>query len=272
MNPEPHIVTSVSNPAIKEIHGLRMRKERKRTGLFLAEGERLLREAQELGYAPEILIYDQAARDDHFVRALTAEAFANKARVIETSAKVLEKIASKDNPQQVIGVFRQIARSFSEIDPAAAPLWAAAEEIRDPGNLGTLIRTADAVKAGGIILIGTTCDPFSVEAVRATMGSLFAVPIYAGTREEAVELFARWPGIVVGSALQTSLDYREVRYTAPALILAGSERYGLSDEIRTACHQLVRLPMLGRADSLNLSVAASILLYAALADQQADAS
>jgi TrmH family RNA methyltransferase len=190
------------------------------------------------------------------------------ATLLEVSPNVLEKISARDNPQSVIGVFRQNLRPLTDLNPHAAPLWLALEGVKDPGNLGTCVRTADAVGAGGVVLIGTTCDPFGLEAVRATMGSIFAVPIFSASLDEAVALLGRWPGLSIGTALQTDNDYRQASYAPPTLIVNGAEQSGLSSDLRAACGMLVKLPMRGRADSLNLSVAAGVMLYAAL-DAQA---
>lgn len=262
-------ISSPSNPLIKDIRALQMRKARAETGLFLAEGARTVREALENGTAPEMLVYRADQRDQPAVSGVRTMAAAAGATLIEVNAAILEKISQRDNPQSVIGVFRQNSRPISELDPARAAIWLALEGVRDPGNFGTCVRTADAVGAGGVVLIGTTCDPFSPEAVRATMGSIFAVPVFTVTTEEALELLSRWPGTSVGTALQDSVDYRQIEFTPPTIVVNGTEQSGLTQPMRTACSQLAKLPMRGRADSLNLSVAASVMLYSVL-DRQVD--
>ena len=265
-------ITSFSNPAIKQIRALHMRKAREESGLFLAEGVRTVREALELGVAPAQLVYVGAERDQKAVALTRRLARQAGAEIIETSAAVMEKIARRDNPQSVVGVFRQRLLPLSALDPRRASLWVALEGVRDPGNLGTVIRTADAAGAGGVILIGTVCDPFSIEAVRATMGSIFAMALYVAGVDEAVPFLRAWNGTCVGTALQTDVGYREITYAPPALIVSGAEQHGLSDEIRAACHHLVKLPMKGRADSLNLAVATAIVVYEALARQDQKSS
>ncbi len=255
-------IASPTNPLIKDIRALHMRKARAETGLFVAEGARTVREALDHGVVPEMLAYRADQRDQPAVAGVRKAAGDAGALLLEVSPSVLEKISQRDNPQSVIGVFRQRLLKLSALDPSKAPIWLALEGVKDPGNLGTCVRTADAVGAGGVILIGTTCDPFSPEAVRATMGSIFAVPLFAAETDEAVEFLRRWPGTCVGTALQTETDYRTVAYKSPAMIVNGTEQSGLGPEIRAACGQLVKLPMRGRADSLNLSVAAGVMLYA----------
>ncbi|MBI3506990.1 MAG: RNA methyltransferase [Proteobacteria bacterium] len=254
-------IASPTNPLIKDIRALHMRKVRAETGRFVAEGARTVREALDHGVVPEMLAYRADQRDQPAVAGVRRAAGEAGAVLLEVSASVLEKISQRDNPQSVIGVFRQKLLPLSALDPSKAAIWLALEGVKDPGNLGTCVRTADAVGAGGVVLIGTTCDPFSSEAVRATMGSIFAVPLYVAETAEAVAFVRGWPGTCVGTALQTETDYRSLAYKAPTLIVNGTEQSGLTDEMRAACGHLVRLPMRGRADSLNLSVAAGIMLY-----------
>ena len=175
---------------------------------------------------------------------------------------MLEKLASKENPQTMLAVFRQ--RWSTAPEPAAVPgeaVWLALEEVRDPGNLGTIIRTTDAVGGAGIVLIGASCDPYSREAVRASMGSIFAVPLVRMTREEFTGWRAGWPGDVVGTAPKAPDDFRRVSYRGPSLLLMGSEGPGLSAELGETCTRLVRIPMAGLLDSLNLAVATALVLY-----------
>jgi TrmH family RNA methyltransferase len=142
-----------------------------------------------------------------------------------------------------------------------AQLWLALEEVRDPGNLGTILRTVDAVGAAGVILVGTGCDPYSRECVRATMGSVFAVPIAKATREAFLGWVGGWPGDVVGTHLDAREDFRKVAYRAPALLVMGSEGPGLSEAVARACTLRVKIPMAGGLDSLNLAVATALMLY-----------
>jgi TrmH family RNA methyltransferase len=256
-------ISSPTNPLIKDIRALHMRKARAETGLFVAEGARTVREALDHGIVPKMLAYRADQRDQPAVANVRKAAGTGGAMLLEVSPSVLEKISARDNPQSVIGVFEQNLRPLASLDPAKAPLWLALEGVKDPGNFGTCVRTADATGAGGVVLIGTTCDPFGLEAVRATMGSIFAVPIYAASTEEALAFVKNWPGASIGTALQTDIDYRQAAYTPPTLIVNGAEQSGLSAEMRAACGTLVKLPMRGRADSLNLSVAAGVMLYAA---------
>jgi TrmH family RNA methyltransferase len=145
-------------------------------------------------------------------------------------------------------------------EPEKNAVWIALEDIRDPGNLGTIIRTADAVGASGVILVGQSCDPFSRECVRATMGSLFSVPLVRMDPKAFAALASKWPGDLIGTRMKAERDFRST-YRLPALIVMGSEGSGLSPEIASLCTAEVRIPMAGNAESLNVAIAAALMLY-----------
>ena len=265
--PEPQrggvrAITSLQNERVKLIRSLEMRKIRRETGLFVAEGASVLVTAREAGWAPRMLVFLAGSAEAGVARELLAWAEAAGAECLEVSPAVLAKLAAKDNPQTMLGVFEQ--RWAPE--PAAERLtqdvlWLALEAIRDPGNLGTIIRTADAVTAAGVILVGTSCDPYSHEAVRASMGSIFNVPLVRMSVERFLALARAWRGDVVGTHLSGREDFRAVRYRAPNLLAMGSEGPGLSAELAATCSRLVKIPMAGSLDSLNLAVATALMLY-----------
>lgn len=275
--PEPATrITSLQNDRVKFIRSLEMRKARRASGLFVAEGASLLITARDNGWTPKTLVTGPAADASDAARGLTVWAHKAGAECLEVSAAVLEKLASKDNPQSLMGVFEQrwtalpdgkapeqvgAAVRTAKANAASVPLWLALEEIRDPGNLGTIIRTADAAGVSGIILAGQTCDPYSHEAVRASMGSTFSVPLARTDRDGLLALAKSWPGGVVGTHLSGSVDFRAARYQAPVLLIMGNEGAGLSPDVTAACRQLVRIPMAGKLDSLNLAVATALMLY-----------
>ena len=197
-------------------------------------------------------------------QALIAATEAAGGEAIETSQDILHKISGKDNPQAVIGVYRAFDTALAAIDRDAAPLWIVAQALRDPGNLGTILRTGDAVGAGGLILIDDCADPFSVEAVRASMGALFTQKIAAARWEEFLAWLRGGPGQLVGTSLNADADYQEARYEAPAFLLVGNESQGLPAAYEAECDLLVKIPMLGKADSLNAAVAAAVMAYEVL--------
>jgi TrmH family RNA methyltransferase len=255
-------ITSLTNPTVKAVRGLHLKKEREESGLFLAEGLKIVIEAVDLGHAPRILLFGPEAAGHPLLRRAAQAAQAAGGEVIEVSREVLEKVSRRDNPQAVVAVFRQSYTPLAEIRPFDAPCWVALQAVRDPGNLGTIVRTADSAGCGGVILVGDCTDPYSVEAVRATMGSIFAVKIAQCTAEEFLDWRKGWPGSVVGTLLSARTDYRAAEYRNPVLILMGNEQQGLPPALAAACDVTVKIPMRGRADSLNLSVATGIMIYA----------
>lgn len=262
------LIESHSNPAIKRAKSLRDKKHRRAEGLFLAEGLRILTEAREAGFLPEQLFY-AADRDSHpLADALFSATLAAGGEVVATNADILSRLSGKDNPQTVIGLYRDRLVPLAQIDRSTAPIWLVVQAMRDPGNLGTILRTGDAVGAGGVILIDDCVDPFSVETVRASMGALFTQSITTAHWPEFLAWLRGGAGVLVGTSLAPgTVDYREPLYPAPTFILVGNEARGLPADYEAACDIRVRMPMLGKADSLNAAVAAAVMAYRVLDKQ-----
>ena len=248
-------ITSRSNEEIKKIRSLAQRKYREETGLFITEGLRHALEAAEAGWKFETLVIEDGAKSKDLVKKLLGLA---DCLVLEVPSDIMESITKRDNAQNVIAVLKQ---QWTDISSVKDSLWVALEEIRDPGNLGTIMRTADAVGAKGIILIENTCDPYSLEAIRASMGSFPHVRMVRCTRDEFAEWTTKSGFQIIGTHLKTDHDYRTVKYKTPLILLMGNEQAGLTDALVKTCTQLVKIPMQGKADSLNVSVATAIMLY-----------
>jgi len=256
------LITSLTNDTVKAVRALHMRKEREATGRFLAEGLKFIGEALDQQRAPCLLLVGEEARTHPLLDRAKAETRAAGGEVVVVTRAILEKISRRENPQTVLGVFDQVYTPLSAIVPESAPCWVALEQVRDPGNLGTIIRTADAAGCGGVVLVGDCVDPYSVEAVRATMGSVFAVAIARTTQAEFLAWRQNWPGSVIGTRLDATHGYRDAAIQRPTLIVMGNEQAGLTDELAAACDVNVKIPMRGRADSLNLAIATGIMVYA----------
>lgn len=263
-SPLPRTITGFSNPLVKQIRSLRDKKHRKAEGLFLAEGLRILTEAADAGQLPEMIVSTPEAAAHPLAARLINDTEAAGGDVIETSRDILAKLSGKDNPQTVLGVFKQFDTSLAAIDRSVSDIWIVAQALRDPGNLGTILRTGDAVGAGGLILIDDSVDPFSVEAVRASMGALFTQRIAQARWPDFTAWLRAGPGQLVGTSLKTETDYQDARYQAPTFILAGNEAQGLPDDYEAECDLLVKMPMLGKADSLNVAVATAVMAYEVL--------
>ncbi|WP_260922652.1 TrmH family RNA methyltransferase [Novosphingobium sp. 9] len=258
-------ITGFSNPLVKFLRSLREKKHRKRERRFLAEGLRLLTDARENGILPEILVM-ATGRDPHpLLEALEADVLAAGGDVVEMDVEILAKVTGKDNPQAVAGVFSEFDTSLANIDRGASSIWLVAQAMRDPGNLGTMLRTGDAVGAGGLILIDDCADPFSVEAVRASMGAIFTQKLVMAPWDEFEPWLRSGPGQLVAASLRDPTGYREAAYTAPCFLMVGNESQGLPEAYEKACDIRVTMPMLGRADSLNAAIAGAVLAYEALA-------
>jgi RNA methyltransferase, TrmH family len=255
-------ITGFSNPTVKHLRSLREKKHRKASGQFLAEGLRLLTDARDSRRLPEILIM-AIGRDPHpLLDALEADVFAAGGEVLETDKDILAKITGKDNPQ---AVFAEFDTALSAIDRSASPIWLVAQALRDPGNLGTMLRTGDAIGAGGLILVDDCADPFSVEAVRASMGAIFTQQVAQTSWDDFQPWLRTAPGQLVAASLREAVPYRGAPYASPCFLLVGNESRGLPEAYEMACDLRVTMPMRGRADSLNAAVAMAVLGYEVLA-------
>ena len=260
----PRLITAFSNPLVKQVRLLRDKRHRREQGLFLAEGLRILTEAREAGFLPRMLFFNGTAPAHPILRALIEAVETNGGEAIETNADILHKLSGKDNPQVVLGVFEAFSTDLAHIDRALSGIWIVAQSLRDPGNLGTILRTGDAVGAGGLILVDDCVDPFSVEAVRASMGALFTQAIAVAPWPDFLTWLRSAPGELVGTSLNTDTDYQAARYSRPTFILVGNEAQGLPPLYEAECDRLVKIPMLGKADSLNAAVATAVMAYEVL--------
>jgi TrmH family RNA methyltransferase len=254
------VVTSLTNPLIKDIRALEMRKVRQEAGLFVVEGLKLVADAIENGWPIRILVHRTGEDKPMLARAIAATRIAG-GEILEVTGEILEKLSRRDNPQTVIGVFTQRLERFADVVMGGDSLWIGLDRVRDPGNLGTIIRTADAVGAEGVMLIGDTTDPFGLEATRATMGSIFNVRLAAGSAAEFLIWRKTFVGRITGTHLAGTQDYRDIDYAGANLLLMGNEQQGLPDDLTAACDTLAKIPMRGQADSLNLAVATGVMLF-----------
>ncbi len=253
-------ITSTANPRIKQIRVLSRRKQREATGLCVAEGIFHVGEALAAGdvdylvHAPDVLV-------SPFGRELVGTAEAMGTPVYSVTAEVMTAVADKDNPQGLLAVVRQRRAQLAEFRPGTHPWLVALVAPQDPGNVGSILRTIDAVGASGLLLLDGGVDVYHPAAVRASMGAVFHLPVAWATFEEFVH-WARGGGYAIaGTSAHGRSDYRATAYTPPLILLMGSEREGLSAEQAAACDLLLRLPMRGRVRSLNLAAATAVFLY-----------
>ena len=257
----PREITAFSNSTVKRLRSLRDKKARKEEGLFLAEGLRIITEARDSGQLPEILMFSAEGTRHPLAAEIIAATEAAGGDTIETTPDILSKTSGKDNPQMLVAAYRQPDTSLTAIDRDAASIWFVAQSLRDPGNIGTILRTGDAVGAGGVILIDDSADPHSVEAVRASMGATFTQQVAKASWDEFLPWIRSGPGQLVGTSLNTDHDYLGVEYKDPCFLLIGNEQQGLPPSYEAACDVLVKIPMAGRADSLNAAIAAAVMAF-----------
>lgn len=291
-------ITSLQNPRIKAIRALSKRKRRQETGLFFAEGIRLVGEAVQTGADVENLVVAPELLRSDFGRNTVRRAREEGVEILEVGAEVFRSLSGKDGPAGIGVVARQrwtdlddagvwldggyaaavdVAASDASINDAAAECvatndvtaagtlgWVVLEDVGNPGNLGSILRTCDATGATGVILLGDTADPYDPEAVRGSMGAVFAQQVVRSSLEALIKLKRRVGIPMIGTSDAAPADYRSVPYAPPLLLCLGGEQHGLSTEVMYACDTVVRIPMAGRADSLNLAVAAGVILYEVL--------
>jgi TrmH family RNA methyltransferase len=258
----PRQVTAFSNSTVKLLRSLRDKKARRSERLFLAEGLRILTEARDSGMLPEIVAFSPEGAKHPLAAEIIAATEAAGGDAVETTPDILSKMSGKDNPQMLLGAYRQRVTALTDVDRTKAPLWIVAQALRDPGNIGTVLRTGDAVGAGGLILIDDCADPYSVEAVRASMGALFTQQIATARWPEFIEWLRGGEGQLVGTSLKATHDYLEAEYRQPCFLLIGNEQQGLPADYEAECDLLVKIPMAGRADSLNAAMATAVMAFA----------
>lgn len=269
------MITSTSNSLVRQVRALRGRKEREETGLFFAEGIRIVAEAVQTDAEIEALVVAPDLLVSSFAQELVEERRRAGITVWELSKEAFASISVKDGPQGLGALVRQRWQPLESIQKGGGTHgsdheargkgrglgWVALSAVADPGNLGTIMRTSDAVGGLGIILVGPTTDPYDPAAMRASMGAIFS----QGLIRTSVSEFGAWKRqhgwTVVGTSGAAVTDYQAVKYRFPLVLYMGSERQGLSAEEQMLCDTMVSLPMVGRSDSLNLAVATGVMLY-----------
>ncbi len=256
------IVTSPANPRIKQIRKLiRERKERQQSGFFYIEGLRIVGEAVQVGAAIDMLVVAPQLLTSPFGKELVNQAKVNGIEVLEVSSEVFREFSLKEGPQGIGAILRQRWANLEDISPKYGDIWVALDSVADPGNLGTILRTSDAVGGRGVILLDHSTDPYETSSLRASMGAIFSQVLVRASLDE----FSHWAKEqvipIVGTSDKADTDYQAYSYPNPLVLLMGSERQGLLQAHVWICDKVVAIPMVGRSDSLNLSVATGIVLY-----------
>ena len=266
--PARALIASARNARIMQVRKLAARKERNRSGLFFAEGIRLVAEAVRSGSEVASLIVAPELLTSDFARDLLDWPVCRDLPRLEVTAAVMQRLASRQHPQGLAAVVRQRWHALAAVRPGNELCWVALDAPQDPGNVGTILRTLDAVGGAGLILLGDATDPYHPAAVRASMGAIYTQRLVR-TTFAALCAWTQGRGYrLVGTAVTATRDYDAVSYAAPLVLLMGSEREGLSADQAAACDDLLRVPMVGRVDSLNLAVATGVVLYEVFRQRQ----
>lgn len=246
-------ITSLANPRIKAIAALADKKGRAETGLFVIEGPEFIKRALKGGWEIDTLLVDE--NDEALAEALGVVHLARE--VMTTTTAVLARVTGKSNPQPVVAVVRQRWGGLG----SAKGLWVALERVRDPGNLGTILRTCEAAGVEGVILVGDCTDPFGPEAVRASMGSVLGITLVKADVKGLLGWVKEGGITLYGTRMEGSVDYRDVLVKRPAVVVMGNESDGVGDDIAAACAQVVRIPMVGGVESLNVAAATAVIVF-----------
>jgi TrmH family RNA methyltransferase len=260
------VLTSVQNPRVKAAAALRDGKERRRRGLFAVEGAREIARALECGFAlEELFVCDEELSEP--ASAILADLYGSgrEALVVAVAAGVMKKLVVREGSDGLCGVFKTRSATLASLTLGTSPLLLAVESLEKPGNLGALLRSADGAGCSAVVALGQTVDVFNPLVIRASLGTVFHVPVVPASNDEFAA-FCRERGLKVHAAALTprSRVYTDVDLREPAVILLGSEADGLSEYWLTAADALVQIPMLGVADSLNAATAGAVLVYEAL--------
>ncbi|MGH3188621.1 MAG: TrmH family RNA methyltransferase [Streptosporangiaceae bacterium] len=255
------MITSAANPLVKRIRLLADRRHRRQEGAFVVEGTQPVGRAFEAGWEVEVLIVAPDLLTDTAATIVAAQR-ARGIRVARLSTELFGRISDREGPSGLAAIVRGTLSPPGDLPTGPGSVHVALHEIGNPGNLGTIIRTADAAGAAGVVLIGDTVDPFAPSAVKASMGSLFAVPVAHMADAGAFFCWARTAGVqVLATSGHADSEHWSTRYRPPLAILLGSEGAGLPADMLAQADERIRIPMTGTPESLNLAVAAGVMLY-----------
>lgn len=250
-----------SHPSIERIRRLALREERNRTGLFYIEGMRFVAQALHHQAKIEKLVVCRELLTHPYAQKLVRDQTRRGTPVLEVSHGIMKNLSQVQDSQGLGAVVRQRWQRLESIRPKGELCWIAVEALRSPGNLGTILRTSDAVGGAGLLLLGNAVDPYDPGTVRATMGAMFTQRFVRTSREEIMNWKRRRQYLLVGTSPNAPQDYQGVRYHFPTILLIGEERKGLPAELQAICDWMVSIPMVGESDSLNVAMATGVMLY-----------
>lgn len=263
------IITSVTNPRVKHLVKLRNRRERDASGVFLIEGYRELTRAVDSG----LEIREVFVCPDLFLgeneNGLVERAVAGGAEVVELGPEAFRKVSYRDRPEGLMGLADQFPTSLDRLTPSSNPLILVVESIEKPGNLGTMLRTADSAGVDAVIVCEPTTDPFNPNVVRASLGCLFLVPLAVSSTPDALRWLAEHKIATFATTPGATVPHWQADLSGPVAIAVGSEQYGLTETWLQEAGMQIRIPMGGQVDSLNAAMAAGVVLFEAVRQRAA---
>lgn len=271
MVPEHEVITSLRNPLVKRVRALGHREARRAEGIIVVEGLRAIIAAVQAGHTVETILYASERLRSPLATTTIREAQAGGTVLVPATPDVLDSLSDRDASQGIIALVARPAATIAAIPATGSPLVLALFEPQDPGNIGTIVRTADGAGAVALVIFGARgADPFDPKAVRSSMGSLFAVPIIElGATAQAISLLQSRNLALVGAAGQGAVDLWDAPLAGRVALLLGNERAGLPEDVLAACTTVARIPMHGQADSLNVAAAAAIFAFEAVRQRHA---
>jgi RNA methyltransferase, TrmH family len=254
-------ITQYSHSAIQRVHRLRHWDDREQSGLYYVEGLRFVFQAVQQHASLEALVVCPRLLTDNRARRLVRRQRQLGVPILQVIPRVMQQLTLVNDPQGIGAVVQQRWEALAHITPGDELCWIALQMVRSAGNLGTILRTSDAVGGAGVILLGNTVDPYDPATVRGTMGAIYSQRLVRTTPTEFARWKQRYGFLLVGTAPNAPTDYHALSYRRPTILFMGEERRGLPSDLQALCDHMVRIPMVGRSDSLNLGVATGLMLY-----------
>ena len=256
------LITSAKNTKLREIRKLAKKSYRDDTGLCLVEGIQPCLRAIENGYHLELLVYAPEILQSEVALAIVNDLERRDVNVLRVSKDAFAALSLRDNPVGIALVAKMRTTDLSHVAPRRDSILTVLFDVKSPGNLGTIVRTVDSISGAGVVLVGQTADPYDPQCIKASMGTVFNVPLVkVASADEFLTWCKRLQIALITTSSQATVDVADAHFTYPCAVLMGSEGPGLPRDILSAGHWSVRIPMHGQASSLNLAVATGIILY-----------
>ncbi|WP_378955863.1 TrmH family RNA methyltransferase [Pelosinus sp. sgz500959] len=257
------IITSLQNKFVKLAASLKQKKYRDELGLFVVEGVRLVEEAVQSDWLIETCIYTEETLEQERVQRIIADLQSKNCRMIQVASSIYEKVTDTKEPQGIMAIVKKNVHSLEDrLEAKVKEFFIVLDEVQDPGNVGTMIRTAAAAGCTGVILTKGCADVFASKAVRGSMGSIFHVPIIEGlTRSEVISYLKEHDIEILATSLESSKVYFEIDFKQSLAIVFGNEGNGVSQEFIEKAQERLYIPLANHVESLNVAASAAVILY-----------